>query len=122
VARASSDDVIVLGQRRRARLEAIVARETAPQRLVRHAKIVLAAWRGEDNATIARDLPIREEVVMAAEESAQFHRWSVTTNVDDDVLDQMTADVAELARREQIDPPAASFSRLLGARDDVFTP
>ena len=67
-------------------------------------------------------LPVREEVIMAAEESAQFRRWSAATNVDDDVLDQMTADVAELARREQIDPPAASFSRLLGARDDVFTP
>jgi hypothetical protein len=68
----------------------------------------------------ARGLPIREEVIVAAEESAQFHRWSATTNVDDDVLDQMSADVAELARREQIDPPATVFSSLLGARDDVF--
>ncbi|MBV9163418.1 MAG: hypothetical protein JO281_18120 [Pseudonocardiales bacterium] len=68
----------------------------------------------------ARGLPIREEVVVAAEESAQFHRWSAATNVDDAVLEQMTADVAELARREQIDPPAVMFSRLLGARDDVF--
>ncbi|MGH8920862.1 MAG: hypothetical protein ACRD0H_21445, partial [Actinomycetes bacterium] len=57
---------------------------------------------------------------MAAEESAQFHRWSATTNVDDDILDQMAADVAELAWREQIDPPAATYGRLLGARDDVF--
>jgi hypothetical protein len=69
----------------------------------------------------ARGLPIREEVIMAAEESAQFRRWSAATNVDDDVLDQMTADVAELARREQIDPPATTFSSVLGARDDVFT-
>ncbi|MGH3808662.1 MAG: hypothetical protein ACRDRU_18950 [Pseudonocardiaceae bacterium] len=68
----------------------------------------------------ARGVPIREEVLVAAEESAQFHRWSATTNVDDDVLEQMTADVAELARREQIDPPAMLFSSLLGARDDVF--
>ncbi len=68
----------------------------------------------------ARGLPIREEIVMAAEESAQFHRWSATTNVDDDVLEQMTADVAELAWREQIDPPAVTYGRLLGARDDVF--
>ncbi|MGH3830307.1 MAG: hypothetical protein ACRDRS_07605 [Pseudonocardiaceae bacterium] len=68
----------------------------------------------------ARGLPIREEVLVAAEESAQFHRWSATTNVDDDVLEQMTADVAELAWREQIDPPATTFARLLGARDDVF--
>jgi hypothetical protein len=69
----------------------------------------------------ARGLPIREEVVVAAEESAQFRRWSATTNVDDDVLDQMTADVAETARGYLIDPPATVFSRLLGARDDVFT-
>ncbi|MBV9011893.1 MAG: hypothetical protein JO272_07555 [Pseudonocardiales bacterium] len=68
----------------------------------------------------ARGVPIREEVMVAAEESAQFHRWSAATNVDDAVLEQMTADVAELARREQIDPPAAMFSRLLGPRDDVF--
>ncbi|MGH3819893.1 MAG: hypothetical protein ACRDRE_19505 [Pseudonocardiaceae bacterium] len=68
----------------------------------------------------ARGLPIREEVLVAAEESARFHRWSATTNVDDDVLEQMTADVAELARREQMDPPAMLFSSLLGARDDVF--
>ncbi|MGH3694951.1 MAG: hypothetical protein ACRDRX_13355 [Pseudonocardiaceae bacterium] len=69
----------------------------------------------------ARGLPIREELIVAAEESAQFRRWSATSNVDDDVLDQMTADVAELAQREQTDPPATMFSSLLGARDDVFT-
>jgi hypothetical protein len=69
----------------------------------------------------ARGLPIREEVIVAAEESAQFRRWRAATNVDDDVLEQMTLDVAELARREQIDPPATMFSHLLNARDDVFT-
>jgi hypothetical protein len=67
-----------------------------------------------------RGLPVREEVIVAAEESAQFHRWSATTNVDDDVLEQMTADVAELAWREQVDSPATTYARLLGARDDVF--
>ena len=35
--------------------------------------------------------------------------------------EQMTADVAEIARREQIDPPSMIFSELRGARDDVFT-
>ncbi|MGH3999857.1 MAG: hypothetical protein ACRDTJ_20630, partial [Pseudonocardiaceae bacterium] len=69
----------------------------------------------------ARGLSVCEEVIVAAEESAQFRRWSAATNVDDDVLEQMTADVAELARRCLIDPPATVFSRLLGARDDVFT-
>jgi hypothetical protein len=58
VARASSEDVIVLGARRRTRLEAIVARATAPQRLVLRAKIVLAAWQRETTARIAGDLGI----------------------------------------------------------------
>jgi transposase len=55
MARASSDDVIVLGKRRRKRLERIVARASAPQHLVLRAKIVLAAWRRTANAKIARD-------------------------------------------------------------------
>ncbi|MCE7002226.1 hypothetical protein LWC34_05200 [Kibdelosporangium philippinense] len=68
----------------------------------------------------AHGLPIREEVVMAANESAQFRRWSATTNVDDDVLEQMAADVADIATRYLIDPPGALFTTLLSARDDVF--
>ncbi len=91
----------------------------------------VAERRGSDTVSIrasrrivrcdARGLPIREEVIVAAEESAQFRRWSATTNVDDDVLEQMTADVTETARRYLIDPPATVFSSLIGARDDVFT-
>ncbi|MGH4012803.1 MAG: hypothetical protein ACRDSL_02455 [Pseudonocardiaceae bacterium] len=68
----------------------------------------------------ARGVPFREEVIMAADESAQFQRWSATTNVDDAVLEQMSADVAELAQGARIDPPAITYARLLGARDDVF--
>jgi hypothetical protein len=68
----------------------------------------------------ARGVPVREEIIVAAEESAQFWRWSATTNVDDDVLEQMTTDVAEFAGRYQVEPPATLFSALLGARDDVF--
>ena len=63
MARAGSEDVIVLGQRRRGRLEAIVAKASAPRRLVLRAKIVLAAWRGASNAAIARDLDICEDTV-----------------------------------------------------------
>ncbi|MEO7193488.1 MAG: IS630 family transposase [Pseudonocardiaceae bacterium] len=63
MARASSQDVIVLGQRRRGRLEAIVAKATAPQRLVLRAKIALAAGRGEATATIARELGICVDTV-----------------------------------------------------------
>lgn len=45
---------------------------------------------------------------------------TATEAVDDDVLEQMTADVAEAARRCLIDPPATMFSGLLGARDEMF--
>ncbi len=63
MARASSHDVIVLGKRRRKRLERIVARASSPQHLVLRAKIVLAAWRREPNAKIARDLGICVDIV-----------------------------------------------------------
>ncbi|MGH3914160.1 MAG: hypothetical protein ACRDTC_12250 [Pseudonocardiaceae bacterium] len=68
----------------------------------------------------ARGMPLRKEVIMAGEESTHFRRWSATTNVTDTILEQMSTDVAELARDEQIDPPATTYARLLGARDDVF--
>lgn len=58
MARAVSADLVVLGQRRRGRLEAMVARPTTAQHLVLRARIVLAAWRGRDNAQIARELGI----------------------------------------------------------------
>ncbi|MGH3916246.1 MAG: hypothetical protein ACRDTC_22990 [Pseudonocardiaceae bacterium] len=67
-----------------------------------------------------RGVPLREEIIMAAEESTHFRRWSATTNVTDTILEQMSTDVAELARDEQIDPPATTYARLIGARDDVF--
>jgi transposase len=44
-------------------LEAIVARATSPQHLVLRAKIVLAAWRREANAKIARELGVCEDTV-----------------------------------------------------------
>ena len=58
MARASSKNVIVLGKRRRKRLERIVARASSPQQLVLRARIVLAAWRRDTNAKIARDLGV----------------------------------------------------------------
>lgn len=63
MARASSTDVIVCGKRRRKRLEKIIARASAPQNLVLRAKIVLAAWRGDPNAKIARDLQVCVDTV-----------------------------------------------------------
>jgi transposase len=63
VARASSQDVIVLGKRRRKQLERIVAAAGSPQQLVLRARIVLAAWRGEANAKIARDLGVGVDTV-----------------------------------------------------------
>lgn len=63
VARASSCDVIVLGKRRRKRLARIIAAASSPQQLVLRAKIVLAAWRREPNAKIARDLGVCVDTV-----------------------------------------------------------
>ncbi len=63
MARASSTDVIVCGKRRRRHLERLVARASAPQHLVLRAKIVLAAWRRDSNAKIARDLGICVDTV-----------------------------------------------------------
>ena len=54
---------VTLGERRRLRLEARVARPTSPQRVVLRARIVLAAWRGRSNAGIARELGISVDTV-----------------------------------------------------------
>ena len=43
MARAASQDIVVLGSRRKARLEAITRRPSSPQALVRRARIVLLA-------------------------------------------------------------------------------
>ena len=56
MARAGSRDVVVLGPRRKARLEAIVRRPSAPQALARRARIALLAGAGWANARIAAEL------------------------------------------------------------------
>jgi transposase len=56
MARAASRDIVVLGSRRKARLEAIAARPSSPQALVRRARIVLLAHAGWPNARIAERL------------------------------------------------------------------
>jgi transposase len=56
MARAVSRDVVVVGSRRKARLEAIVRRASSPQALVRRARIVLLAHAGRPNEQIAREL------------------------------------------------------------------
>ena len=53
MARAASRDIVVLGSRRKARLEAITRRASAPQALVLRARIVLLAYAGWPNARIA---------------------------------------------------------------------
>ena len=63
MARMGSPDMVVLGERRRTRLEAMVARPTTAQRMVLRAKIVLAAWRGRSNAAIAGALGITVDTV-----------------------------------------------------------
>jgi transposase len=56
MARAASRYIVVLGSRRKARLEAIVRRASAPQALVLRARIVLLAYAGWPNSQIAREL------------------------------------------------------------------
>jgi transposase len=56
MARTASRDTVILGARRKARLEAITRRASAPQALVRRARIVLLAHQGWPNAQIAREL------------------------------------------------------------------
>ena len=53
MARAASRDIVILGSRRKARLEAIVRRPSTPQALARRARIVLLAHAGSPNARIA---------------------------------------------------------------------
>ncbi len=56
MARAVSRDVVFLGSRRKAKLEAIVRRASAPQALVLRARIVLLAHANWANARIAARL------------------------------------------------------------------
>jgi transposase len=56
VARAISQDMVVLGSRRKARLEAIARRPSSPQSLVQRARIVLLAHQGRANTQIAAEL------------------------------------------------------------------
>jgi transposase len=56
MARAASRDIVILGARRQARLEAIVRAASSGQALARRARIMLLAYAGWPNAQIAREL------------------------------------------------------------------
>jgi transposase len=56
MARAASQDIVIPGPRRKARLEAIARRPSTPQALARRARIVLLAHQGWANARIAAEL------------------------------------------------------------------
>lgn len=56
MARAASKDIVILGSRRKAKLEAITRRASAQQALARRARIVLLAHAGWPNARIAAEL------------------------------------------------------------------
>lgn len=56
--------VIELGDEDRDRLEALVRRRTAEQRMVLRARIVLAAADGEENASIAEELEVALNTVI----------------------------------------------------------
>lgn len=63
MAGAAGRDIVVLGSRRKARLEAIVRRPSAPQALVRRARIALLAGAGWANARIAAELGCTQATV-----------------------------------------------------------
>ena len=65
MARAASKDIVILGSRRKAKLEAITRRASAPQALARRARIVLLAHAGWANARIAAELGCAEGTVRA---------------------------------------------------------
>jgi len=54
--RAESSDLVVLGKRRKGKLEAIVARPSSPQGPVRRARIVPLPHRRWSNGAIAAEL------------------------------------------------------------------
>ena len=56
MARAASQDIVILGSRRKAKLEAITRRPSSPQAMARRARIVLLAHRRWPNAQIAATL------------------------------------------------------------------
>jgi transposase len=56
MARAASRDIVMLGSRRKARLEAIVRAPSSPQALARRARIALLAHQRWPNAQIAAEL------------------------------------------------------------------
>ena len=63
MARAVSSDLVVLGPRRRGRLEAIVRRGTAQVREVTRARIVLAAARGGSFVQVAAEVGVHVDTV-----------------------------------------------------------
>ena len=63
MARAASKDIVILGSRRKAKLEAITRRASAPQALARRARIVLLVHAGWPNARIAAELGCAEGTV-----------------------------------------------------------
>jgi hypothetical protein len=56
MARAARQDIVVLGSRHKAKLEAIARRPSSPQALARRARIVLLAYRRQANAQLAAEL------------------------------------------------------------------
>jgi transposase len=75
VSQVRSKDVIIIGGRRRERLQALVRRDTAPVREVRRAAIILAAGDGHTNARIARDVGVHVDTVRAIRRRYRAGGW-----------------------------------------------
>ncbi|NYT96186.1 hypothetical protein [Salinispora sp. H7-4] len=72
-----------------------------------------------DKACLSGDGALSEEIAMSAEESARFVRRARGA-VDQDVLDQLGADVSQMAHDYLMRPPFAMFRPLSRLRAEVF--
>lgn len=95
------------------------ARQTQPVQQAHNAPDGAHWEAGQGRRQPVTVAPTREEVAMAADDSARFGRWSANTNVDADLLDQMQTDLDELAVRYLNLPPAMLFRPLVDARNQA---
>jgi len=72
--------VIIIGGRRREKLQALVRKDTASVREVRRARIVLAAGDGHANARIARDVGVHVDTVRAVRRRYRAGGWDTLSD------------------------------------------
>jgi transposase len=76
VTQARSAEVIIIGGRRREKLQALLRKDTAAVREVRRAAIILAAGDGHTNARIARDAGVHVDTVRSVRARYRAGGWN----------------------------------------------